>query len=91
MPILTNWSVVVDTSNPYRAPELCKQSFKGKVYNHPNFQDGEVVHTGTVIKLDWREKYFETRRTRYWLEGPPDPSYVEFVKENFPEMLEKIL
>ena len=58
VPILKNWSVVVDLSSSsgitqYSAPEMVKDRYCvcGEMYNHPGFPNGEVVTTSTICTL----------------------------------------
>jgi len=48
---LHNWSVVSSNQSPYLAPELRKIQLCGKVYGHPNFPNGSIVTTSSIVKV----------------------------------------
>lgn len=68
---LENWSLV-GRVEPYTPPELWKYSLRGEVYNHPLFEDGEVVYTSSVQRVS--DGKVITRNTEYTL-GDVDPAY----------------
>jgi hypothetical protein len=76
--ILEEWSLM-QTTDPYTAPELRKVVALGKVYGHPSVTDGSQVTTSTiqVINLDNRE--IRTLNHTYTL-GRPDVKWVDFLK-----------
>ncbi len=50
MPRLENWSVILNQFGPYEAPEQHSAQLRGNVFNHPRFEDGEVVITSLIVK-----------------------------------------
>lgn len=48
MPTLENWSLI-DTDDPYTAPELRKVRLHGIVHDHPRFNDGDEVMTSSIV------------------------------------------
>jgi hypothetical protein len=52
----------------------------GKVYNHPNFKNGEMITISQIVEID--EKKVKTiSGSIYYLEEP-DPKYIEFLNIN---------
>lgn len=80
-PRLENWSLIVDNSNPYLAPEAREHYLKGEVYEHPveRHYDGKGIVTSRVLELerDWAR----TQSREYDL-GEPDSEYLEWCAEN---------
>lgn len=71
-PRLEDWSVHRDSRDPYRAPELCQTSVKGKVYGDPTgrFGDGERIR---VFPRSATGRTIHTRSSNYDLgEMSPD-------------------
>jgi hypothetical protein len=52
MPRLENWSVICLNVNPYMAPEGQEKQLHGEVFDHPGFEDGEVISTSAIINYD---------------------------------------
>ena len=71
---LEDWCVVY-LGDPYKAPELRDMCLHGKVYNHPNFQDGEAVTTSPVQRAEGR--FVWTQNSTYNL-GRASESYLEW-------------
>jgi hypothetical protein len=63
MPRLENWSLVRDDRNGFKAPELRPVVLKGNVYNHKDFEDGELISTSTVKKIEIRNRVARTMNT----------------------------
>jgi hypothetical protein len=79
--IMKDWAVVGDdTGNPYRAPEYAPPHLHGRVFGHPRKADGSEVTTSRIVSVEGRR--IETRHTVYWLEGPPEPTYVAWCNEH---------
>lgn len=75
MPILRNWSTVID--NPYRAPEAGSNiCLHGNVYGHPRFEDGTEVTTSRVKESEGRVVQTMSG-SEYVLEGEPDQEFVD--------------
>jgi len=73
-PRIEEWAIVGE-ANPYQAPELREMRLTGKVYNHPQFGDGEVVTTSPVRASAGRT--VETYNTTYDL-GRMSEEYKEW-------------
>lgn len=43
-----NWSIFNVTGNDFQAPELKMKFLQGNVYGHPNFVDGDFVHSSPI-------------------------------------------
>ena len=50
----------------------------GKVYGHPGFPDGAEVTTSRIASSV--DRLVQTRSRVYLLDGPPAPSYVEYLE-----------
>lgn len=75
--ILENWRTVL--LDPYSPPEAGMR-LSGEVYDHPRFQNGTVVTTSRVNKINCR--FITTKSgSLYWL-GKPDPNFVKWCKEH---------
>ena len=80
--VMKNWSTTGDW-NSYTAPELRRLKLHGDVAR----DDGSIrpVITSSVIDAVTTEaglRLIETRNTVYSLVGPPNPEWVEWMKEN---------
>jgi len=79
---LENWSIITSDDSKYSAPELRVKRLKGMSYGHPQFPDGEVIHTSPLInEVDVVNGIAETVSRVYCL-GEMDPEYAAFLKEN---------
>lgn len=76
---LQNWSLNMDDSNPYQAPEARRINLYGYVYGHPRFTDGYFVKVSTLQKAEGR--FITTRNSVYKL-GKILPSYRTYLKDN---------
>lgn len=70
---MENWSLIQDTSDPYRPPEMRAQLLRGQVYDDIRFSDGHSIITSEVVAAE--EPYAITKNgTHYWL-GEVDPDW----------------
>lgn len=92
--IIENWSVCDGPGeNPYTAPELRKQHIGGKVYNHPRWNrdpdghlaDGHNIVTSPIKEVLGNGKEIITESGTHYTLGTPDPAYIKWVKETFPD------
>ena len=81
MPKLEDWQVGKWSSNPYKAPELWTWKLQGKIYNHPNFNDGEMVTTSEIVKLDVDARKATTRSGTEYELGNPNPQWIDWLQE----------
>lgn len=80
-PKIENWSIIVDESNPYMAPELRPTRLAGRVYGHPGHSEGKFVHTSSIQEIDVKAGYAITKSgTRYQL-GKPEQKYFEWLQD----------
>ena len=70
--LIQDWSVV-GGGTPYTAPECRTQHLRGRVYDHPSFEDGERIRSSALRSIDG-DGTAETRNTTYTL-GNPSPDY----------------
>lgn len=85
MPRLENWSlgyVGESEDNTYLAPELAVCNLSGNVYGHPDFDEGEFIHTSRIMKVEG--KTVQTRNTLYEL-GQVCTDYLAWYKANVPD------
>lgn len=75
---IENWSIVSHT--PYASPEADVKYLSGNVYGHPRFQDGEIITTSRLIKMDIPNGLAETVSRLYEL-GEINPEYGAYLKE----------
>ena len=81
---LEHWSLVAD--DPYKAPELQRPSLRGEVYGNPNFDDGTIVITSTVMSVDVTTQSATTRSGSVYELGEVDPEWEKLfpnAKERF--------
>lgn len=52
MIVFKNWSIETKTSTEYQAPELGESLLYGNVYGHPNFNDGDFIHSSNVVMVE---------------------------------------
>jgi len=47
---IENWSIMIHDSwnQEYQTPELFKSSWLGKIYDHPDHEDGECIITSSI-------------------------------------------
>lgn len=95
--IIENWSVCDGPGeNPYMAPELRKQHIGGVVYNHPRWDgtpnghlaDGHCIITSPIKEVRGNGKEIITETGTHYTLGIPDPSYIKWVRETFPDKYE---
>lgn len=76
---LEQWAVVSHGEvNPYTPPECISKALVGKVFGHPKFKDGDLVHTSALVELDLMSNFARTANTEYEL-GECDPKYAEYM------------
>jgi hypothetical protein len=73
---LQRWSIIAD---PYRAPECQQHYLQGRVYGHPEREDGERISTSCIIGAEGR--VIECRSRKYKL-GRIHPDYRQWLREN---------
>ena len=76
---IENWSVVTGNYNPYTAPEAIPRCIRGEVYGHPDFPDGDIVTTSTLVLLE--NGVAKTQNTQYSL-GYPEAEYTAWCVKN---------
>ena len=54
-------------------------SLHGKAYGHPKFPDGTEITTSIIVSSI--DRLVQTKSRVYLLDGPPDPKYLEYLKE----------
>lgn len=79
--LIENWSIVQSLLGPYDAPEKSYAMLQGAVYGHPNRDDGDLVSTSRIIKIDPNAGWAETRSRIYKL-GTVDPEFKKFLESN---------
>lgn len=81
MPRLEEWSIGVDDSNPFLAPELRSIRLFGEIYDDEKgrFPDGSSISTSSIQELNIKENYAMTRNTKYIL-GKPNDSYIKWLE-----------
>lgn len=90
---LEQWAVTYSAGtimDPYKAPELYHKGLCGAVYNNPEFNDGEIITTTRLVKIERQEdgKVLATTRSGSVYElGEVNPLYEEF----HPNSLERLL
>ena len=65
------------SGSPWAAPEVSRSSVSGRVFGHPDFDDGSMVRTGPPVRIEGRE--FETTSTIYRL-GRVSAEYRSWMK-----------
>jgi hypothetical protein len=77
MPRIEQWSVVVGEINPYMAPEQVTQHLHGRVYDHPDFQDGELATTSRIVgaRIGKEGDFILTYSGREYALGEVSPEY----------------
>ncbi len=79
--ILSDWSIIGDTtpSNKYKPKN--RMALQGNVYNHPYHKDGTFVITSEIKELNYKEKKALTVNTEYLLKEP-NKKWSEWLKTN---------
>jgi len=77
---MENWAVVEDY-DPYMAPECRKSRLQGTVYGHPKHEDGKVLVTSSIKKIDPVNKTVTTSSGSVYELGAVDPEW----EKQFPD------
>jgi hypothetical protein len=77
---LENWSIV-NSGNPFTAPELIRKLVNAEVYDHPTRPNGDHITTSYIKEYNINDGWVQTKNTRYTL-GAIDPSYSEWLEQN---------
>ena len=79
---IENWCIVAGSlhaASPYTPPEARLICLKGEVYNHPKFNNGEVVCTSILMSVEGRTA--TTYSGSVYHLGYPNPEFVEWCKK----------
>tara|TARA_R100001244_G_scaffold97646_2_gene73059 strand:- start:1199 stop:1513 length:315 start_codon:yes stop_codon:yes gene_type:complete len=79
MPHLENWSVGIN-NNGYQPPELNYSFLVGRVYNHSVKEDGKVIETSWISKINRETETVKTYSGSEYTLGTPDPEWVEWLR-----------
>ena len=76
---IKNWSLV-RSGDPYRAPEADTPRLHGEVYGHPDYPNGHIVTTSSVMEVlpDCTVRTYN----RTYVLGEPCPKFVQWCKDN---------
>lgn len=81
---IENWSVIclnmLEGVNVYLPPEAYKLQLQGNVYGHPNFPDGDYLHTSNIVKVEGRT--VTTHSGNVYELGKIDSSYYDWCVAN---------
>lgn len=80
-PRLEDWAVVEEPCNPCTPPELRPKALVGRAFGHPNFEDGEMVHTTMIVEHDYANRRVTTKSRTYEL-GRIEQAYFDYMKEH---------
>lgn len=80
--VLQDWAMVYDPKSvtPYTAPELFQYKLTGKVYGHPEFEDGEVITTSRIEEQIDDETY-KTKSGSIYKVGKKSLDYELFLED----------
>ncbi len=76
---LHNWSTNLSSADPYKAPEQCSTRLKGNVYGHPKFNDGDLITTSTINKIEGR--IITTDSGSVYRLGRPSQKWLHWLKQ----------
>ena len=94
---LKNWGCTPSLSSIISTapPETWKIKLHGEVYNHHRFDDGSSITTSNIESANGKE-ITTVSGSVYYLDGPPDETYLKYLEgeglsfdENEPVMLIK--
>jgi hypothetical protein len=75
---IDKWSIgAIGTS--YTAPESIRSVLQGKVYGHPNFENGSEVFTSRILDIQLAEGIVRTVNTVYKL-LEPDKKWIDWLR-----------
>ena len=77
---LENWSITARPRDPYQAPELWGSVLAGKVFGHPEFQDGSPIWSSLIKEVDGR--IVKTHSGSVYTLGKVSEDYVKWCEEN---------
>ena len=83
------WSICLDCTNIFQAPELCKKYLQGNVYGNDRFKEGTFIHTSSIQEIDLDNGIVKTRNSTYKL-GKIDEEYLEYCEQNNVNDLDKL-
>lgn len=70
---LKNWAVVSTSDS--------KRRLSGTVSNNKSFQDGKKIFTSSIVDVEGR-KITTSSGSVYYLDGPPENEYLQWIKEH---------
>ncbi len=76
---IENWSVV-ESDDPYAAPECQVRRLAGEVFGHPRFEDGTKITTSRMKRVDGNQ--VTTGSGSVYTLGAPAASFVEWCHEH---------
>lgn len=82
---LENWSIVQRNPDPYKAPELQRQYLHGKIFGHPDYEDGTEITTSAIWAI--RDNLIITKSGSEYALGEVDPKY----EAAFPDARNRLL
>ncbi len=81
--VMTEWALTnANASSPYQAPELIGVHLHGKVFGHPNHENGKIIETTRIAEVINDNVCKTGSGNTYRLEGPPSEGYINFCKQN---------
>ena len=82
LPVFHDWAVVgLMPDSLYLAPEQLRLKLTGKVFGHPDKEDGKYIVTSTILSSEGR---IVTTRSRDYRLGTVSKDYRKFLKKAFP-------
>lgn len=95
--VMTEWAITnANALNPYMAPELIIVHLHGRVFGHPNHEDGKIIETTRITEVLGHKTCKTSSGNIYKLEGLPSQGYVNFCIQNsieidFSKPFEKVM
>lgn len=88
MPRLENWKIQTNQDG-YKAPERVKIWLVGYVFDHFQHVDNTFIQTTRIIDINFVLRRAQTRTGTIYDLGVPDPEWIEWLKLQDKEIVEK--
>lgn len=79
---IEDW-VVISPCNEYTAPELIYTVLTGKVYGHPDFNDGDGITTSKITSINLKKKIAKTYSGNWYRLLTPNKDWVQWLRKTF--------
>jgi hypothetical protein len=76
---LEEWATVI-YPDPWQPPEMQSIAIRGKIYNHPNYEDGHEIITSSIASANG--KIITTKSGSIYQLGKINKEFVKWMEDN---------